>query len=255
MPSPPPASSACSDLPFLVRRARDHEAMSQAAARALIEQLRRKPDTLLVLATGATPERTYRLLAERGLQEPDLGRQVRIAKLDEWGGLDPDDPASCEDYLRRVLCDPLGIVPERRFGWRCRPTDPTAECCRVRELMTQLGPADVCVLGLGVNGHLGFNEPGPTASPWPHQAVLSKASLDHSMVKVARRRPEYGLTLGLRDILGARQVWLLVSGTHKREPLRRLLQPAIATDAPASFLWLHPALTIFCDEAAWPGSA
>lgn len=238
------------DMPFRLVRSETYETLSQALTAHIVDCLRRKPDALLVLATGASPERAYQLLAEQGRQEPGLCARMKVMKLDEWGGLSMDDPATCETYLRRLLIEPLGIGPDRFFGWTSRPGDVAVECLRVRKLLEQHGPADICVLGLGLNGHLGFNEPGDHVQPGPHRAELSKESKEHSMVQIARSRPEYGLTLGLRDILQAREILLPVSGAAKRNPLRRLLKPEISSSFPASFLWLHPALTVFCDTAA-----
>lgn len=226
--------------------------MSRMAAAHLAAQLHRKPDSLLVLATGASPERAYQLLADQGRADPGLCRRVRLMKLDEWGGLAPDDPATCGSYLRRVLVEPWAVEPERFLGWHSQPENLEAECRRIRQLLAQHGPPDVCVLGLGLNGHLGFNEPGETVQPGPHRAELSRESRHHSMLRHARGQPAYGLTLGLRDILQSREILLLVSGASKQTQLRRLLRPEIAPQFPASFLWLHPAVSLFCDAAALP---
>jgi len=238
--------------PFDIIRAADHEAMSQAAAARLVAQLRRKPDSLLILATGNTPERAYQLLAERGRAEPGLCDRLCILKLDEWGGLSMDDPATCEVALRRTLVGPLGIGPDRFSGWHSTPADIEAECRRIRQWLAEHGPADLCVLGLGLNGHLGFNEPGDHLQPGPHRARLSSESKQHTMLDQARGQPGYGLTLGLRDILQSREILLLVSGVQKAPQLRRLLQPEITPQFPASFLWLHAAVTVCCDVAALP---
>ena len=240
--------------PFLLHRALDHEAMSRAAADAVIACVRRKPDALLVLATGATPERAYGLLAEQAQVEPGLFNRVRLLKLDEWGGLAPDDPATCEMYIRRVLVEPLRITSDRFHGWESRPADVAAECARVSRLLEQQGPADISILGLWINGHLGFNEPADALQPGPHQAELSAESRGHSMLQSSRSTPRYGLTLGIRDLLQSRELFLLVSGKHKRQQLQRLLQPEITPQFPGSFLWLHRAATIFCDAEASPVS-
>lgn len=241
--------------PFRVLRTTDHEAMSQAAAEFLARQLRRKPDSLLILATGSTPERAYQLLAYQGAAEPDLCKRLRLLKLDEWGGLSMDDPATCEMALRRTLVAPLGIGPERFEGWHSAPGDIDAECDRMRRWLDKHGPADVCVLGLGLNGHLGFNEPAEFVQPGPHRAELSVESKQHSMLRQARGEPRYGLTLGLRDILQSREILLLVSGACKESQLRRFLRPEITPRFPASFLWLHPSVTLCCDEHALPATS
>lgn len=238
--------------PFHLVRTADYEAMSQAAVGLIVAQLRRKPDSLLILATGGTPERAYQLLAERGHAERGLCDHLRILKLDEWGGLSMDDPATCEAALRRALVGPLGIGADRFFGWHSAPPDIPAECNRMRRWLAHHGPADLCVLGIGLNGHLGLNEPGECMQPGPHRAELSSESKQHSMLKQSRGQPGYGLTLGLRDILQSREILLLVSGAKKQGQLRRLLQPEISPRFPGSFLWLHAAVTVCCDEAALP---
>lgn len=243
-----------SSPPFQFARTADHEAMSEVAAARIAAQLRRKPDSLLILATGDTPERAYQLLAENGRAEPGLCDRLRILKLDEWGGLSMDDPATCEVALRRALVSPLGIGPDRFAGWQSEPPDIQHECDRMTQWLEKHGPADMCVLGLGLNGHLGFNEPGECVMPGPHRAELSSESMQHSMLCQARGQPGYGLTLGLRDILQSRKILLLVSGARKEPQLRRLLQPIITPHFPASFLWLHAAVTVCCDAAALPAS-
>ena len=227
----------------------NHEAMSQAATRWLTGHIRSHPASLLCLATGGTPARTYELLAGRGQARPGDFRRVRVLKLDEWGGLEAGDPATSEAHLQRQIVQPLRL--ERRYqGFRSRPKDPAAECARIGRWLQEHGPIDLCVLGLGINGHLAFNEPAQVLRPHAHVARLSSSSLGHAMVKESRRRPRFGLTLGMADLLHARRILLLVSGPTKRRALARLLKPEISPLFPASFLWLHPQVTLFCDRAA-----
>ena len=227
----------------------DYEEMSLRAARYLHAKLRDKPDLLLCAATGGTPTRAYDLFARSWHHAAAVSR-VRVIKLDEWGGLPPDDPGTCEAYLRRHLLDPLGVTPERYTGFRADAPDPAAECERVAAALDDLGPPDVAVLGLGINGHLGFNEPASGLQAHPHVARLSAESLEHPMVRHAKGAELFGLTLGMGDILHARSVLLLVNGAHKRDALRRLITGPVATDFPASMLWLHADVTCFCDADA-----
>ena len=225
--------------------------MSRRAAEWLAERLRRKPDSLLCLATGGTPTQTYQLLAQQGASEPALFARARILKLDEWGGLAMNDRASCEHHLRSLLIGPLGLE-SRYIGFQSQPADPQAECERIARWLDQNGPIDVCVLGLGVNGHLGFNEPAPALQPHAHVAQLAQTSLQHAMLGSSQGRPGFGLTLGMADLLHAREVLLLVSGPSKREPMRRLLDGLLDANFPASLLSLHPTATLLCDQAALP---
>lgn len=228
----------------------NHEAMSRAASAAMAEEFALHPRLLLCLATGATPARAYEWTAAKGKKLPALLSQLRVLKLDEWAGLASTDPGSCEFFLRQRVVAPWGISPERFEGFGCHPRPPKLECERMRKWVVRHGPIDLCVLGLGRNGHLGFNEPGPNLCPVAHLATLAEETRKHSMLGQSTVRPEQGLTLGMAEILQSRRIFLLVSGRHKRQALRRLLRGEITTEFPASFLWLHPQTTLFCDRAA-----
>jgi galactosamine-6-phosphate isomerase len=224
----------------------DYEALSTRAAALMEDELRRKPDLVLVAAAGETPRGPYRAFAER------LGRsapRLRLVKLDEWGGLGQDDPASCDAFVRRSLVEPLGISEERYLAFDGAAPEPARECARVSAALGAWGGADLAVLGLGLNGPLGLIEPAALLAPAAHVATLSETSLRHSMLRHARR-PTHGLTLGIAELLAARHVLLLVAGAHKRETLARLRRPGVTTELPASLLWLHPRVTCLCDEAA-----
>jgi galactosamine-6-phosphate isomerase len=161
-----------------------------------------------------------------------------------------DDPASCDRSLRQALVDPLRLH-DRYVSFDSVPGDAKMECARIARWLKQHGPIDTCVLGLGLNGHLGFNEPGEFLQPHAHVAQLSDTSMSHAMLDHARSRPTHGLTLGMADLLHARNVLLLVNGPKKAASLRRLLSGQITTDFPASLLWLHPNVLLSCDEAAY----
>lgn len=228
-----------------------YEALSQHAAQEVIAVLRGKPDLLLCVATGSTPTRTYELLAAAAAVTPGLFSRVRILKLDEWGGLDLNDPGTSETYVRRHVLAPLRIDDARYYGFNSRPASPTEECARYRDWLAANGPVDISILGLGVNGHVALNEPAAALAPFAHVAQLAPTSLQHSML--TGQRPGYGLTPGIADLLAARRILFLVSGATKREPLKRLLEPKISAEFPASFLWLHPNARVLCDAEAMGG--
>jgi galactosamine-6-phosphate isomerase len=227
----------------------DHEAVSRQAADRIVARLHEAPSALICLACGTTPMRTYQLLAENGAREPSLFGKCRVIKLDEWGGLPPGDPATCEVQLLSTLISPLRLA-DRYVGFESRPQDPNSECARIARWLEQNGPIDTCVLGLGVNGHIGFNEPAAFLEPHAHVAQLSRASLEHSMLRKTTHEPSYGLTLGMADLLQSRQLLLLVTGAAKQEPMHRLLTGPISTEFPVSLLQLHPNAILLCDAAA-----
>lgn len=225
----------------------DYEQLSAAATRFVTRQLEANPRSLLCLATGSTPTRAYQMLAMQAAHFPALFSELRAIKLDEWEIL--DDPGSCEAYLQKQVIGPLGITPDRYTGF-VTDASPNAECRRISQWLAQNGPIDLCILGLGINGHLGLNEPAPALSPYAHRVLLSESTRGHSMLNGSAQKPRYGLTLGMAEILQSRQILLLVSGPHKKDQLRKLSQGEVSTSFPASLLWLHPHVTILCDRAA-----
>lgn len=224
----------------------DYETMSAAAASLIADRLQQKPNLLLCLATGSTPTRTYELLAQR---PKSLFDQVRILKLDEWGGIPLNSPATCETYLRRIMIDPLDLS-SRYIGFESQPADAAAETRRIQRWLVENGPIDLCILGLGTNGHLGFNEPADTLQPQPHVAKLSAESLGHSMVQALPTKPTFGLTIGIQNILDSREIIVLVSGPSKIQPLRRMLKDPVNSRFPATYLQNHGNTHVFCDRAA-----
>jgi galactosamine-6-phosphate isomerase len=231
----------------------DHEAISRRGAEIISEAVDRKPDLLLCAATGSSPTRMYALLAERARAEPTAWSRIRVLKLDEWAGLSAADEGSCENYLRRHLLNPLGVTPDRYEGLRGDAPDLAAECARVERWLDRHGPIDLCVLGIGLNGHLALNEPADILRPRPHAAVLDESTRDHPMIAHARHRVTHGLTLGVGDLLRSRAILLLASGEAKREPLRRALAGEVSTRFPASLLSLHNDVCVVCDQAAAAG--
>jgi glucosamine-6-phosphate deaminase len=219
----------------------DYEALSRAGADAIAATLARRPDALLLLATGDTPMGPYRELAERWRRgELDTSR-VRAAQLDEYAGLAADDRRSLYGWLVRSFLAPLG-VPESR-AIRLDARRPPDFACRDYDAAVQAGGGfDLAVLGLGPNGHLGFNEP-PIERDAPTRLVpLTPASVrsnarywggEHAV-------PREALTCGLATMLAAREILLVVSGAHKREILRQTLTPPPSADVPAS--WLQQAV-------------
>ncbi len=232
----------------------DHEAMSRHAASLVIEQIRRRPDLLLCAAAGSTPTRTYEILAAQPRTEPHFFDALRVVKLDEWAGLEASHPATCESYLQNYLIRPLNLSSERYIAFRSDADDPQAECQRIQTALERRLPIDYCILGLGANGHLGLNEPAESLQPFAHVANLAESSLRHPMLALANGRVAYGMTLGMAEIMQSRKVLLLVSGAHKRQQLRRLLKPEISSQFPASFLWLHPDVTLLYDRDSASGS-
>jgi galactosamine-6-phosphate isomerase len=232
----------------------NHEDMSRRAAARVLSLVRRTPDLLLGVATGATPARTYERLAARAPAGSRFFRRLRVLGLDEWLGLPAGHPATCAHYIRERILAPLRIPHSRFQGFRPASTRPATEALRLSRWLDRHGPIDVCLLGLGRNGHLLMNEPADELQPRAHVAVLAESTRRHSMLTGVRVPPRRGLTFGMAEVLQSRSILLLVSGRHKRRALARVLEGTVSSSCPASYLWLHPDVTILCDRSAAPGA-
>ena len=226
----------------------NYEEMSQSACDSIIRDLKISPNLLLCLATGNSPTGTYNKMVNIGQEHPEFFNELSIVKLDEWGGLKEDDPDSCETYLRHKILIPLQIPNNRYISFQSDSKIPEEECERIQKEIDDKGPIDVCILGLGKNGHIGFNEPAESLSAGCHIGQLSKTSLQHEMTNAMKNKPSYGITLGMADILKSKKIILLVTGVHKEKIIKELLTAKITTHLPASFLWLHTNVECFIDS-------
>jgi galactosamine-6-phosphate isomerase len=232
---------------------KDYGSMSRQAARLIYQEAAARPDLLVCTSGGASWAGCYEELGQKRRRNPALFRRLQVVQIDEWGGLRSNDPATCRAQIKRQLLQPLGVAGNRFAGFRSDPAGPERECERMQRWLTTNGPIDLCLLGLGMNGHIALNEPAAGLRPGVHVVKLAASSLKSDMLRKAHRKPRYGLTLGMGDILRSRKILMLVSGEAKQAVLRRLLEPMVSPDFPASFLWLHPAVTIICDQAALAG--
>lgn len=222
--------------------------LSQIAKDQIIRAMEEKPDLLLCTATGNSPTKTYELLAEEFVSDPMKFSKIRVIKLDEWGGIEPEESGSCESYLRENLLGPLQISNERYIGFNSNPENPLQECTRISTHLAKDGPIDLCILGFGSNGHLALNEPAEFLQAQCHVAELSSSSLNHKMTSGMKKKPSYGLTLGMADILYSKQILILISGSGKSKMVKQLLSGMVSTQLPASFLWLHPNTVCLIDS-------
>jgi galactosamine-6-phosphate isomerase len=220
-----------------------YQELSLMAKDIIVQEIKKNKKLLLCAATGGSPTGTYNLLKEEYLKQPELFDQLRIIKLDEWGGIPLNHPATCESYLQTRLIQPLRISASRYISFDSNPTEPLQECEKIQEKLEAVGPVDLCILGLGMNGHLALNEPAEYLHPHCHIAQLSAMSLQHQMISEMEIKPAYGLTLGMADILQSKKILILIHGSQKKWIVSKLLQRKINTSLPASFLWLHTDVT------------
>lgn len=228
-----------------------YDDLSLRAADIILDQVKTNPAMLLGAATGATPNGLYDRLAQSARENASLFKALRVFKLDEWYGLSMDDPASCEYYLQQRLVQPLRITEDRYFTFDSDAKDPDAESGTIKDNLDREGPLDVCILGIGMNGHIAFNEPASVLAPHPHLAPLARSSQFNRMVADRAAKPTHGLTVGMIDIFQAKTILLLISGPAKKDVVQNLFSKRITTSLPASLLWLHPNAICLVDRDAW----
>jgi galactosamine-6-phosphate isomerase len=224
--------------------------LSQKASNIIIQEIEKKKDLLLCAATGSSPEKTYMLLGKEQEKRPELFARLQVVKLDEWGGIPMNHSATCEYYLQSHLIQALQIPASRYISFNSNPEDPILECENIQDKLGMAGPIDLCILGLGINGHLALNEPASFLHPHCHIAELSAMSLGHSMLSEMQIKPAYGLTLGMADILQSKMILILIHGRKKRTIVSKFLSQKITAALPASFLWLHPNVICLVEEDA-----
>ncbi|MBQ8340802.1 MAG: glucosamine-6-phosphate deaminase [Clostridia bacterium] len=236
-------------------RCKDYDEMSVAAARLIEEQIAAKPDCVLGLATGSTPEGMYAALC-RDYKEGKVDfSKVTTVNLDEYCGLPAEHDQSYRYFMNYNLFDHVNVDPARTFLPNGNTPDPDAECVRYEKMVAELGYADLQILGVGRNGHIGFNEPATALVADTHVTDLTADTINANSRFFASENevPKRALTMGVGTIMASRKIVIMASGEGKRAALAALLGDVIDTNRPVTLLKLHRDVTLVCDEAAWPG--
>ncbi len=227
--------------------------LARAAARMIAERLRADPHAVLGLPTGRTPIAVYaQLVAETASSHIDWSG-VRTFNLDEFIGLSRDHAASYRSFMWRHLFDHVNIRHEHAQFPDGMAADLAAECRRYDEAIRGAGGIDLQVLGIGANGHVGFNEPAEALQAATHRVTLhadTRAANAGWFAGDVSRVPSEALSVGMASILTARQVLLLATGEEKAEAIAGTIEGGITTRLPASFLQLHANATVMIDRAA-----
>ncbi len=221
-----------------------YEEMSALAAGLLGAQVLLKPDCVLGLATGSSPIGTYEKLAaeyEKGLLDFS---QVRTVNLDEYCGLGPEHPQSYRYFMNTHLFQKVNIKPENTFLPDGCAADLEAECRRYEELAAGM-QVDMQLLGIGHNGHIGFNEPQEDFPCQVHPVQLAKSTIEPNSRRFDRIEdvPTQAVTMGIGTIMKAKKI-LLIAGPDKAEIIQKALFGMITPQVPASVLQLHPDVTV-----------
>ena len=232
------------------------EEMGKAAADEFEAVIHAKPACVMGLATGSTPLPLYReLIAREQAGIIDFSR-VRSANLDEYKGLAPDHPQSYRRFMQENLFDHISIKPENTIVPDGLADDIPSMCRAYERKIEDWGGVDIQLLGIGHDGHIGFNEPCDYFPSWTHEVALTETTRRANARFFASETevPAAAYTMGVGTVMAARRVLMLVTGADKAEILRKAFFGPVTPWVPASILQFHPDVTLICDRAAWDGA-
>ena len=235
-----------------IYRAKDYHDMSRKAANIISAQVIMKPSCVLGLATGSTPIGTYRQLIE-WYEKGDLDfAHVTSVNLDEYKGLSGDNDQSYRYFMNHNFFSHINIPMERTFVPNGLEKNSDAACAAYNEIIRSCGGIDLQLLGLGHNGHIGFNEPGEAFEKETHCVDLTESTIEANKRFFEKEEdvPRQAYTMGIKNIMQARTILLVVSGEDKADILAQVLEGPITPQVPASILQLHNDVTVVADEAA-----
>ena len=230
----------------------DYNAMSRRVASVLAAQVMLKPDCVLGLATGSTPVGAYKQLVE-WYKKGDLDfAQVRSINLDEYVGLAPTHDQSYRYFMQHNLFGHVNIVPANTNVPNGLAEDAAEECRRYNEVIHTLGPIDLQLLGMGHNGHIGFNEPADAFELETHVVDLTDTTIQANarFFASADEVPRQAMTMGIQTIMQAKKVLVAVSGKDKAEIVKKAFTGPVTPNVPASILQMHPDVILVGDKAA-----
>ncbi|WP_431803737.1 glucosamine-6-phosphate deaminase [Halobacillus andaensis] len=232
---------------------KDNQELSEKACELIEQQVSEKPDSVLGLATGSSPLGTYKELIKgynnRGVNYED----VKTLNLDEYIGLDKNDSQSYHFFMRQHLFDHININSDHTFIPNGKAADLEKECQDYEQLIEDIGPPDLQLLGVGQNGHIGFNEPGTPFDSETHIIHLEESTRQANarFFDSLEDVPKQAVTMGIQSILKSRKIVVIASGERKADAIRRLLEDQPSEDMPASALTYHKHVTLIVDEEAY----
>lgn len=229
----------------------NYEEMSKKAAEILIGIVKNNPNAILGLATGSSPIGTYENMAKDHRENGTSYKNVRTVNLDEYVGLTADHDQSYAYFMRKNLFDNIDIDLKNTNLPCGSASDPQKECDRYNALLDTM-KQDVQVLGLGSNGHIGFNEPNTPFASVTHLVDLTENTIkDNSrLFNSIDEVPRQALSMGIKNIMQAKTILMVVSGKNKAEAVKGMVKGEVTPALPASVLQLHPFVTIVCDKDA-----
>lgn len=232
--------------------AQDYKDMSRKAANIISAQMILKPESVIGLATGSTPIGVYDQLTE-GYKKGDLDfSKIHTVNLDEYKGIDAENKQSYHYFMNQHLFSRVNIELQNTFVPDGMNENQDEECQRYEKLIAGLGGVDLQLLGLGHNGHIGFNEPAEVFVKQTHCVSLSEKTIqaNQRFFESKKQVPKQAYTMGIGTIMSARKILIIISGEDKAEAVKKSFGEEISPHVPASILQLHHDVTVIADKAA-----
>lgn len=230
----------------------DYEELSEKAYEKFIEIMTTIERPVFGLATGSTPKRMYELLVQDYIQNKHTFSHIQTFNLDEYIGLPKEHEGSYYYYMYERFFKMLQLQQRQCFIPDGLAANLEDECVRYEQQIEQAGGIDLQFLGMGVNGHIGFNEPGTPFTSRTHVVQLTESTIEVNSRFFATREemPDKAITMGIESIMQSKEIVLFVNGKHKAEALKQTIQGEVTEQFPASVLQLHPSVTVIADKDA-----
>jgi glucosamine-6-phosphate isomerase len=229
---------------------KSYETLSAFAANEWAMLIKEKPRAVICVASGDSPKLACELFC-RKVNEENIDSKFFFAGLDEWAGLSPETSGSCNNDFQKRLIQPLGLAASQYHLFDALATDLQAECIAIDRILKDKGGIDLMIVGIGMNGHIGFNEPGIDFNLLSHVT-----DLDETTVTVGKKYFKEavsltkGITLGLAHLMNAKKAFLLANGERKAAVIKKAVEGEVSNSFPASIMQQHENGFILVDEAA-----
>lgn len=234
-----------------VRIFNDHQTLSDAVASEIIFLLKSKPGAVICFASGETPRLTCRLLVEKIKQEKTNLSRCTFIGLDEWVSIPPENEGSCHFFFQHELIEPLGIPLKQFHLFNAMSANLQEECKKMDKLIAEKEGIDIIVVGIGMNGHIGFNEPGVSFENYSHIIDLDETT--RTVGQKYFKTPQVlqkGITLGLKHLLEAKKAILMANGSRKAGVIKRTVEENVSNNFPASIMQAHVNGYVMIDKDA-----
>ena len=230
---------------------KNYQELSDFAASEIAAAIKNKPSLVLCLASGDTPKLTVELLVKKLKEDKIDHSKITFIGLDEWVGLPPTNSGSCHYFFQNKLIGPLQLKPSQYLLFDALADDLKNECVKMDRFINQRNGIDIMVVGIGMNGHIGFNEPGSSFENLSHVIELDEVTKSvgkkyfNEQVELSK-----GITLGFRHLLNAKKVFLMANGSKKAEVIKKTVEGPVTENFPASIMQQHENGLVLIDEEA-----